>query len=76
MSLVYDTSLNRDRGIVHVCTIVAAAAAVFMYSLRFFPHRDRWLPPLVLLLFMLLFLVFVVAVPPRSRPSALKPRQK
>ena len=40
---------QRDRGIARVCAAAAAAAAVVEYSLRPFPHRDRCLPPLLLL---------------------------
>ena len=55
----YYTSSHRDRGIVRVCATAVAAAAVVMYSLRSFPHRDRCLPPLQLL-FMLLVLALLL----------------
>ena len=65
-------------GIVRVCAAAAAAAAaaVLLYSLRSFPHRDRCLPSLLLLLFAWYAAGGVVAVPARSRPVALNPRQK
>ena len=59
MPYFYDTSSQRDGGIVRVCATAAAAAAV-MYSLRSFPHRGRCLPPLLPLLFMLLLLALLL----------------
>ena len=64
-------------GIVRVCAAAATAAAVVLYNLRSFPHRDRYLPSLLLLLFTwYAFCGGVVAVPVRSRPLAQKPSQK
>ena len=63
--------------IVRVCAAAAAEAAVVLYSLRFFPHRGRCLPSLLLLLFTWYAVGGgAVAVPARSRPVALNPRQK
>ena len=60
------TSSHRNIGIVRVCTAVAtAAAAVVVYSRQSFPHRDRCLPLLLLLLFTWYSVGGgVVAVPP------------
>ena len=62
--------------IVRVSAAAAAAAAVVLYSLRSFPHRERCLPFLLLLLFTWYAVGGVVAVPARSRRLALNPRQK
>ena len=61
---------------VRVCAAVAAAGAVVLYSLRYFPHGGRCLPSLLQLLFTWYAVGGgVVAVPARSRPLALNPRQ-
>ena len=65
------TSSHRNMGIVRGCAAAAAAASVVLYSLRSFPHRDRCLPLLLLLLFTWYTVVDVVAVPARCRPPAL-----
>ena len=63
---------------VRVCAAVAvaAAAAAVLYSLCSFPHRGRCLPSLLLVLFTWKSVGAAAAVPARSRPLALIPRQK
>ena len=63
-------------GIILVCTAAAVAAAVVLYSLRSIPLRDRCPPSLLLLLYTWYAVGGgVIAVPARSRPLALNPRQ-